>query len=59
MYDRPIRSELSESEGFLGLPSDTHRLAYPAWFEEADDFGNIEAGSGLFWTTSSFRFRRF
>jgi len=42
MYDRLVPRELFESEGFVDLPSDTHRLLFLALFGRADDFGNQE-----------------
>lgn len=44
MPDRVIRDELLESERWLGLPTDTDRLAYVGLRLKTDDFGNIEAG---------------
>lgn len=45
MYSRLIRAELFESERWLDLPSDTHRLVYHALIHEVDDFGNTEGGA--------------
>jgi len=41
MYSRIIPRELHRNEGFLGLPSDTHRLVYVVLWDIADDFGNL------------------
>lgn len=46
MFDRTIRCSIWESEPFLDLPSDTHRLAFIRLVNDADDFGNLEAGAG-------------
>jgi hypothetical protein len=43
VYDRLIPCQLYESEGFVDLPTDTHRLLFLALFARADDFGNQEA----------------
>jgi hypothetical protein len=42
--DRIIRDELWNSERWLDLPSDTHRLIYVSLLSIADDFGNLEGG---------------
>jgi len=44
MPDRIVRDELWESDRFLDLPSDTHRLAFIRFLHLADDFGNFEGG---------------
>lgn len=44
MPDRLVRDELLESERWLDLPSDTHRLAFVVVLLQADDFGNFEGG---------------
>jgi hypothetical protein len=49
MYDRLIRADLYQSERWLDLPSDTHRLVYNALIHLADDFGNFEGGSRRLW----------
>jgi hypothetical protein len=53
-YDRLIRAELYQSERWLSLPTDTHRLIYNALIHTADDFGNIEGGSRRLWRWMSF-----
>ena len=44
MPDRILRDEIWESDRFLDLPSDTHRLAFVRFVNLADDFGNFEGG---------------
>lgn len=44
MPDRIIRDELLESDRWLDLPTDSHRLIYIALLMRADDYGNIEGG---------------
>lgn len=44
MSDRVLRDEIFESDRWLDLPSDTHRLAYIGLLPIADDFGNFEGG---------------
>lgn len=44
MPDRLIRDELLESDRWLGLPTDTDRLAFIGLRLKSDDFGNIEGG---------------
>lgn len=44
MPDRVIRDELLESDRWLDLPSDTHRLVYENLILLADDYGNIKGG---------------
>ena len=42
--DRMLRDELLDSERWLDLPSDTHRVVYVGLLLRADDFGNLEGG---------------
>jgi len=49
IYDRVLKSELMNSDRWLDLPSDSHRLAYVCLLPLADDFGNFEAGSRRMW----------
>ena len=44
MPDRIVRDELLNSERWLELPTDTHRLVYTALLLRADDYGNLEGG---------------
>lgn len=44
MPDRVIRESLLDSERWLDLPSDTHRLAFVGLILQVDDFGNFEGG---------------
>lgn len=44
MPDRIIRDELLQSERWLDLPTDTHRLVYTGLLLRADDYGNLEGG---------------
>lgn len=45
MYDRVIRADLYQSDRWLDLPTDTHRLVFNALVHEADDFGNLDGGA--------------
>lgn len=45
MAGQVLREEIWESERFLELPSDTHRLAFIRCLNLSDDFGNFEGGS--------------
>jgi hypothetical protein len=47
MPDRIIRDELLDSEKYLDLPSDSHRLLFIHLILLADDLGNTEAGTGF------------
>src|SRR6266850_7129025 len=49
IYDRVLKSELMNSDRWLDLPSDSHRLAYVCLLPLADDFGNFEAGPRRMW----------
>lgn len=44
MADRLVRDEIWESERFLGLQTDTQRLAFFRLLHEVDDYGNMEGG---------------
>lgn len=44
MPDRVVRDELLQSDRWLDLPTDTHRLAYVALILVADDYGNLKGG---------------
>jgi len=44
---RSIRVELLDSDRWLGLPSPKHRLAFVALLLVADDYGNVEGGTGF------------
>lgn len=44
MPDRIIRDELLQSDRWLDLPTDTHRLVYENMILIADDYGNIKGG---------------
>ncbi len=44
MPDRIVRDELLQSERWMDLPSDTHRLVYVSLVLMSDDYGNIEGG---------------
>lgn len=44
MPDRLLRDELLESDRWLDLHTDTHRLTFIGLVLKADDFGNIEGG---------------
>lgn len=44
MSDRVLRDEIFESDRWLDLPSDSHRLSYIGLLPIADDFGNLEGG---------------
>jgi hypothetical protein len=44
MPDRVIRDELLNSDRWLDLPTDTHRLVYIALVLIADDYGNLKGG---------------
>lgn len=44
MPDRVIRDELLESDRWLSLPTDTHRLVFVGLVLRCDDYGNIEGG---------------
>lgn len=44
MPDRIIRDELLNSERWLNLPTDTHRLVFAALILICDDYGNLEGG---------------
>lgn len=55
MPDRVIRDELLDSDRWLGLCSDTERLAFMGLVLRCDDFGNLEGGAQrLFRLLSSF-----
>ena len=55
MYSRLIRAELFDSERFVGLHDDSHRLLYIAFVLRADDFGNFEGATRkLFRWTQNF-----
>jgi len=49
MYDRVLKAELMNSDRWLDLPSDSHRLAYVCLIPLADDFGNMEGGARRLW----------
>lgn len=49
MPDRIIRGTLWESERFVNLPRNTHRLAFVALLTAADAIGNMEAADGHLW----------
>jgi len=49
MYDRMLKAELMNSDRWLDLQSDSHRLAYICLLPLADDFGNFEAGTRRLW----------
>ncbi len=49
LYDRVLKAELMNSDRWLDLPSDSHRLAYVCLLPLADDFGNFEAGGRRLW----------
>jgi hypothetical protein len=44
MADRILRDEILDSDRWLDLPADTHRLVYVGLLLHADDFGNFEGG---------------
>lgn len=49
MPDRVIRDEILQSDRWLDLPSDTHRLVYAFLILLADDYGNIKGGPRRLW----------
>src|ERR1700752_2751156 len=49
MYDRMLKAELMNSDRWLDLQSDSHRLAYVCLLPLADDFGNLEGGARRLW----------
>jgi len=49
MADILLRSEIFESDRWLDLPSDTHRLAYIRLLSEADGVGNMKGGQRRMW----------
>jgi hypothetical protein len=49
MYDRMLKAELMNSDRWLDLQSDSHRLAYVCLLPLADDFGNLEGGTRRLW----------
>ena len=44
MADRVIRDEIMNSDRWLSLPTDTHRLVFNSLILIADDYGNVEGG---------------
>lgn len=46
MPDRIIRDELLDSERWLSLPRNTHRLAFVCLIPKADPLGNMESSDG-------------
>lgn len=49
MPDRILRDELLESDRWLGLARNTHRLAFVCLIPNADALGNMEATDGHLW----------
>lgn len=44
MSDKVLRDEIWESDRFIGLPTDTARVAFMRFLSVSDDFGNFEGG---------------
>ena len=49
MPDRIVRDELLQSDRWLSLPRNTHRLAFICLLLQADAMGNMEASDGRLW----------
>jgi len=49
MPDRIVRDELLESDRWLNVPRNTHRLAFVCLLLQADALGNMEGSDGRLW----------
>lgn len=49
MPDRIVRDELLESDRWLSVPRNTHRLAFVCLLLQADALGNMEGSDGRLW----------